>query len=253
MKIDYLNTLRDIPGFCAKFKNEVVGIWFTSSGKVTDYPTQRDYCLMPAYRAYLDILTRCIEICDLLGVAALESNMRKLQELAHLLDDPIVLGQSSRAGFEDLVTRIMSIFSIKVKAEIESSVSQLSKNETERLDEALHCYLEGCYFSTVAMAVTAIEYRLLEWMKKVNPSDAKLDDLTLGQLVHKCLTEEQYRSHLPKKYHPLLQLSNEYRVFSVHAKMEPINKRVAGSILSLSMEFLFDRSLLGSFSETGRK
>jgi hypothetical protein len=89
-------------------------------------------------------------------------------------------------------------------------------------------------------------------MKKVNPSDTKLDELTLGQLVHKCLNEEQYRSHLPKKYHPLIQLCNEYRVFSVHAKSESINKRIAGSILDLSMEFLFDSTLLGAFSEAGK-
>jgi hypothetical protein len=244
MKIDYLNTLRDIPGLCARFKNEVIRIWFTSNGKTIDYPTERYYCLMPAYRAYFDTLERCIEICDLLGVKSLETNISELRLIAHVLGGPISLSTVARVDFEDSVSRIISIFSAKVKAEIESSVSQLSKNETERLNEALHCYLEGCFFSTVAMAVTAIEYRLLQWMKKVNPSDSALDGLTLGQLVGKCLAEDPYKSLLPKKYHPLLQLSNEYRVFSVHAKSEPINKRIAASVSSLSIEFLFDSSLL---------
>jgi hypothetical protein len=36
---------------------------------------------------------------------------------------------------------------------------------------------------------------------------------------------------------------SEYRIFSVHAKPEMIDKRIASSILDLSMEFLFDGSL----------
>ncbi len=247
MKIDYLRKLRDITGICIRFQNEVVGLWFTSGGKLTDYASERDYCYMPAYRAHYDVLARCIEIVNLIGVTTIESesNIQKLQDLAHYLDNALALRNASRNGFEDIVNRMMAIFS-KGSVEIEKLLSPLSRNEEERLNEALHCYFEGCYFSTVAMAVTAIEYRLLRWMKEVNPSDTKLDELTLGQLVNKCLSQEEYRSRLPTKYHPLLQLCNEYRIFSVHAKTEEINKRIAGSILSLSMEFLFDSELLAN-------
>jgi hypothetical protein len=245
MKIDYLSTLREMGPLCARFKNEVVRLWFTSSsGKLVDYAAERDYCYAPKYRAYYDDLARTIEVSELLGIASLEPKREGLRQVVHYLADPENI--RGRANLEGLVTKIMNAFSLKVQTEINSLTSNLSANETERLDEALHCYLEGCYFSTVAMAVTAIEYRLLQWMKKVNPSDAALDGLTLGQLVGKCLTEEPYKSLLPKKYQPLLQLCNEYRVFSVHAKSEPINKRVASSVLTLSMEFLFDSSLLGT-------
>jgi exonuclease VII small subunit len=247
MKIDYLNGLRDLPDYCARFKREAIGFWFTLSGKPTDYPSERYFCYTPKYHAYYDRLASTIEISELIGIEALDSKRKMLQQITYKLIDPQTV--SAKETFEELLTRIMNTFN-EVKPEIERLVSELSKNETERLNEALHCYSEGCYFSTVAMAVTAIEYRLLQWMKTTNPSDTRLDELTLGQLVHKCLTEEQYKSTLPEKYHPLLRLCNEYRVFSVHAKSEPVNKRVAGSILTLSMEFLFDSSLLGKASPT---
>lgn len=56
----------------------------------------------------------------------------------------------------------------------------------------------------------------------------KLDKLTLGQLLSKCMNGLG---------------CSEYRIFSVHAKPEMIDKRIASSILDLSMEFLFDGSL----------
>lgn len=243
MKTNYLRQLYSLPDICAQFRREMIRDFFTSSdGRTADYQSNEFYCYTPKYRDYQDIIVRSVEICDLLGIQALEFQKSRLTEHAHGLGNPRSVRE--RKNFELHIAYIANTFS-EVRSTIVESVNRLDAREIERLDEALHCFLEGCYFSTVAMAVTAIEFRLLQWMKKVNPDESnKLDELTLGQLLSTCLNEQRYNNLLPKKYHPLLELCNEYRVFSVHAKSEQINKRLASSILGLSMEFLFDRSLI---------
>jgi len=49
----------------------------------------------------------------------------------------------------------------QLRSNLVESVNSLDAKEIERLNEALHCFLKGCYFSTIAMAVTAIEFTLL--------------------------------------------------------------------------------------------
>jgi hypothetical protein len=243
MKTDYLRLLYNLSDHCAQFKREIVRHFFTLiNGQTIDFQSNELYCFTPQYRDFLEPIVRSVEICDLLGIAALEVHKPRLMEFAHKLGDPESVRK--RQNFESYVTQIADTFS-KVRSTLIESVNSLNGNEIDRLNEAIHCFLEGCYFSTVAMSVTAIEFRILEWMKRITPDgSSKLEELTLGQLVGRILQDEEYRERLPKKYHPLLGLCNEYRVFSVHAKSEMINKRVASSILNLSMEFLFDKSLM---------
>jgi hypothetical protein len=64
--------------------------------------------------------------------------------------------------------------------------------------EAVHGLLERCRFSAVAMAVSAIEFRLLDFMKQLTPDAVELDRLPLGRLIEECLYDEKpYSAKLP--------------------------------------------------------
>ena len=120
----------------------------------------------------------------------------------------------------------------------------MNLNEIDRLNEAIHCFLEGCYYSSVAMSVSAIEFRLFSLMMSICP-DPKLKELTLGQLIREYLDDKQkYGSVIPKKHEPLLEHCNTYRIFSVHPKKEEINKPIASSILNMTFLFLLDKKLV---------
>jgi len=143
------------------------------------------------------------------------------------------------------VDYIKDVF-INAKDEIDKKISLLDPAEKERFNEAIHCFLEGCYYSTVAMSVSAIEFRLLNLMKSVNP-DPQLEELTLGQLIREYLDNKgKYKNIMPKKHESLLTLCNTYRVFSVHPKKEEIGKRIATSVLNLTFDFLLDEKLIGN-------
>jgi hypothetical protein len=225
-----------IPEMCGKLKQDTIKLWFTSGNLTMDSAVNKLYSYSPVYRKLYDPLVGAIQVSDLLGISNLESEQRELLTRASLLGDPL-----DRKQFEIHLNYISNVFTNNVTA-ISKELAKL-KPEIDRVNEAIHCLAEGCYFSTVAMAVTAIESRLLGWMQKVNPTDQS-DTLTLGQLVNKVVNEKQYSDKFPDKHKPLLQLCNQYRVFSVHPKAETITKRVASSILNLSLEFLFDESIV---------
>ena len=131
----------------------------------------------------------------------------------------------------------------RAKNEIREAISNLNPEEIDRLNEAIHCFLEGCFYSSVAMSVSAIEFRLFSLMVSMCP-DSKLEELTLGQLIREYLDNKQkYGSVIPKKHEPLLEHCNTYRIFSVHPKKEEINKPIASSILNMTFLFLLDKKL----------
>lgn len=238
MKQDYIATLAIVPELCTKLRQDTIRTWFTLLGSgITETASNKYYPFAPAYRKFYEPLSSAIEVCDLLGIPNLESEHPELLQRMALLGETL-----QRKEFETHLTYISTVFTNNAAA-ISNQLAKLRQTEIGRVNEAIHCLAEGCYFSTVAMAVTAIESRLLGWMQKVNLTD-QLDTLTLGQLVNKVMTEKQYSDVFPDKHRPLLQLCNQYRVFSVHPKTETINKRVASSILNLSLEFLFDENLV---------
>jgi hypothetical protein len=103
--------------------------------------------------------------------------------------------------------------------------------------------VEGCNYSTVAMAVSAIEFRLLNLMQSAKPNP-QLENYTLGQLIDEYLQNEaEYNNVIPKRHEHLLNLCNTYRIFSVHPKKEKITRAIATSIVNLTFAFLLDKEL----------
>ena len=242
MKEEYLESLVDAYSLCYSFKNDILNKFFRDKNynlRERSYDNPQ-YCYTPIFRENFEIIKRIAEISEMLGIKKLDRKKDKLVQNIILLQDPKSIEE--RKDFENLITEIASIFS-DASNEIKDKISLLSSDELDRLNEAIHCLFEGCYYSAIAMSVSAIEFKLLSLMTYGNP-EAKLDELTLGQLIREYLeNKKKYRNVIPKKHEPLLNYCNVYRIFSVHPKREEINKPTANSILNMTFMFLLDKNL----------
>ncbi len=237
-RINYLESLKRIVELCDRLREDTIRNYYNNE----DYTSNPYFCYYPHYRQRFDLLKGIAEICDIFGVKHLEGNKNNLRGRIQKLNDPAHL--SERREFEDNITYVKNIFQVS-ENEIRKRLSILSPIETKRLDEAIHCYLEGCNNATVAMAFSAIEYRLLALMKSVQPQGTKLDEMTLGQLIGEYLdNKEKYGNIVPQRHEPLLGLCNTYRIFSVNPKKETIIRPVTITALSSTLDFLLDPELI---------
>ena len=244
MKEDYLQNLLDMENLLSDFRDEVTKSFFTDrKGSTKDRVDFSEcyFCFHPTYRGFFDIIKRIVQVCDIFGIKHLEKEKETLDKLVYLLETPFNVER--KVGFDACLDEVEKRFS-DVKNEVKEKISLLNLDEMDRLNEAIHCFLEGCYYSAVAMSVSAIEFRLFSLMMSTCP-DPKLKELTLGQLIREYLEDKQkYGNVIPKKHEPLLEHCNTYRIFSVHPKKEKINKPIASSILNLSFLFLLDKKLI---------
>jgi hypothetical protein len=135
---------------------------------------------------------------------------------------------------------------------ITEKLNLFSCEECIRLDEAIHNFEEGCYYSSVIMAVSALESRLHFLFKQMDKKiySQSFENKTLGQLIqildpgmYKDPKFSKFKKIMGSKYRPLLELCNTYRIFSAHPKNEKIDRNVANSILNLTFLFLMDRDI----------
>jgi hypothetical protein len=136
-----------------------------------------------------------------------------------------------------------------VEPDICDKLSRLECTECIRLDEALVCFQSYCFYSSVVMAVSAVEYRIAEMIRR---SDAELylkhfQVATLGQFI-KVFQDDEYKDEkfqkikelMPVKHKPLVSLLNNYRVFAAHPKGQEITSQIAEAIIHLAFSFLTD-------------
>ncbi|NYT01076.1 MAG: hypothetical protein GKB99_05080 [Methanocellales archaeon] len=243
-RITYIDSLKHIGELCDKLKEDTVRNYYLEQ----DSTSNPDFCHYPHYRQRFDLIKRISEICDLFGVKNLEENKNKLMGCIRRLNDTRYLAK--RKEFEDNINSVKNIFQDSEK-EINEKLSFLSRIETKRLDEAIHCYFEGCNNSTVAMAISAIESRLLYLMKSAQPKEKKLDEMTLGTSISEYLdNKDKYSNVIPKRHEPLLELSNTYEIFSVHPKKETVARITTTTVLSSTLEFLLDSELIETPKES---
>jgi len=245
MKEDYLQQIVAMDTLCQSFRESVIDAFFRypigEGLKATVDLENKFFCFTPKYQTEFQIIKRIIEISDIFGIQMLERCKPQLMEHSYHLGNPESV--KSRENFEFHINEILLYF-YNAKDEITEKISLLNPAEIDRLNEAIHCFLEGCYYSSVAMSVHAIEFRLFSLMMAICP-DPKLEELTLGQLIREYLDDKQtYGSVIPKKHEPLLEHCNTYRIFSVHPKKEEINKPIASSILNMTFLFLLDKKLV---------
>lgn len=136
-----------------------------------------------------------------------------------------------------------------IEPDVSKKLSRLICRECHRLDEALVCCQNYCFYSSIVMAVSAVECRIIEMIRRSNEElfISHFAKSTLGQLIQ-VFDEDQYTSEefkeikklMPAKHKPLILLLNQYRVFSAHPTEEAITYQSAEAILHLSFKFLMD-------------
>jgi hypothetical protein len=249
MIADYFTPLQDMPTYCTRFKDWALKTFFTTKNQY-GHPQRGDtasaeswmynghYCYHPDYQRDLETIKRSIQLCHVFGIAKLTVMQPGLLDHAYALGHPEIV--KTRKEFESNLDAIGAAFASE-GFPIAGMISQLHASESERLLEAVHSLFEGCRFSAVAMAVSAIEFRLLDFMKQLTPDAGELDRLTLGQLIGECLDEKKpFSGRLPERHRPLLELCNKFRIFSVHPKTTLIGQNEAVSVINLAFSFILD-------------
>lgn len=236
MIIDYISTLNNIAAACDDFQKSIEHVYF-DKGKAKNCRST-NVTQHRVYRQYYSPINACVQICRFLNLR-IPNFEHEFYEAASSLD--------SNQENNDLETLRFNVEGLKLgfgglRENTSDFYQAFDEEERERINEAIHSYFEGCYYSTVAMSVSAVESRLLKLMCIVSPdSKGYLEKKTLGQLVFEYSKEkDKYNNVVPEKHKPLLDLCNTYRTFSVHPKKQKITPLVAGSILNLSLEFLTD-------------
>lgn len=202
------------------------------------------YHANPSVQSLLDWIEKYLICCKYLAinkysVDAMSDTLIKLRtpEAMHHYDD-----------FQKLLDQL-AVHIEFVESELHDKLSRLECQECTRLDEALVCFQNYCFYSAVVMAVSAVEYRIIELIKR---SDEQLylrnfRLATLGQLIQVFdddkYKEEEFRSIktlMPSRHKPLVSLLNQYRVFSAHPKDVVVTSQISEAILHLAFAFMTD-------------
>jgi len=207
----------------------------------------------PAIIALLQLMDKYIICCKVLDLDKYTTD--EMDNILIKLKHPKTLFDYKMFQIKIKRFRELSAF---LEANLKIKLEKLQCKECIRLDEAIVCFQNYCFYSTVIMAVSTVESRLHDIIKK-NESEIyssyrffgkiPFSKATLGMVVG--IFDEKnndakllcLKKLIPKKHKPLLGLLNEYRVFSAHLKdlkEEAITPKLAESILSLAIAFLTD-------------
>lgn len=158
---------------------------------------------------------------------------------------------------KDFKVHLDSIFEnidVIYNEEINEKLSKLTCQECIRLDEAITNFRNGCFSSSVIMAVSSVEARLHYLIKKKNKTLYKkyFETSPLGTLISlfdkngikfKDKKFNSLRKILPGEHSPLIEIFNIYRIYSAHPKDKNIPQKIAQSILNFTFVLLLDEKL----------
>jgi len=239
MFIDYLKHFGNAVEVCDDFKSKILALYFDGGKK--QQSSIENFVWVEGYRNYFIPLKACIQLYGILQFQSLGELQNAFYKAASGLENHKVI-QTLR-DFNLALNVVRACFNM-AEGEMQAFCSAFDAEEKQRINEAIHNYLEECCYSSVAMSVSAVESRLLKLMCIVRPnSKQELERKTLGQLLTEYAeNKEKYEEIVPEKHEPLLQLCNTYRIFSVHPKKHRIKPTIASSILNLAIEFLTDEN-----------
>jgi hypothetical protein len=149
-------------------------------------------------------------------------------------------------SLKDFKSFFSHVFGAHLDAEYKDKLRHFTDIEIMRLDESLITLKTGAYFSSIVMSVSAVEGRLHSIVKKDKPKLYKnfgLERAPLGALFEEIRTNKKLDSikkKLSEKYSHLINLCNQYRIFSAHPKKELMNYQDALSVFGLSISFLLE-------------
>lgn len=210
-------------------------------GKKTDSSCYVSHPAIQYLVSYLNRYALCFEFLDI-NIYALNKIRRLITDIERPENN-----QTLKEFKENLSSIIDEIKDDEKK--INEMVLRLTCEECIRLDEAINTYLINSFFSSVIMAVSAVESRFHHLIKNKNKVIYKkyFERATLGQIIQ-LFDDNSYKESkfkplkkiLPVKYKSLINVLNYYRVFSAHPKSKEISFKTAQSVLNFSFNFLLD-------------
>jgi hypothetical protein len=203
-------------------------------------------CELSCYRTNprIDVLLKMLEkfrLCNQM----LDSNRYFLEEYTTILTSlqhPETI--NSYEHFNESLERLSELIEILDK-NVQHKLNYLTCFECKRLDESLVDYSNHCKFSSIIMAVSAVEFRLHWMIRKIDEEryEKEFGEATFGQIIRQFTEDgksEEIKKILDPRHIPLIQLLNKYRILSAHPKIIDIPDVIADSIVSLSFAFLTD-------------
>lgn len=198
----------------------------------------------PAVNALLEWVEKYIICCKFL-----DTNRYSIDEMTDMLtklENPEIIGYYE--DFKSLIMKFKVIIEF-LEDDVSNKLERFTCLECKRLDEAIVCFQNYCFYACIIMAVSAVESRIHDMIRKKDKKlhSSNFEKATLGQLIQ-VFDENKYTNKkfqkikklIPNKHKPLIALLNQYRVFSAHPKEEPITAQIAESILYLSFTFMMD-------------
>lgn len=230
----YYNTIKLFDAIAFSFQNDVL------SSNLNPIIGKENLLLKQA--EFLQFLRNTVTVCSFFGVDTFDEKINSLNDDINELDNSLRMG--NKVGIKKALMVIRVCFSgserFSPQKELVKKIELLNEDEKTRLNEAFNCYVNDLYYSSIVMSVSSIESRLFSLMKSKN-TEARIDRMTLGELISEYLKNEaNYNNIIPKKHLPLLNYCNTYRVLSAHPKKEKITKSNATSIICMTCSFLFD-------------
>lgn len=244
-KKDYIDQFKNFDEHLDELEGEIeeIGVFDQKAEK----PIPK-FNFWPRIRHYTLMIETLPLFGELFNLDPINRNLSALRKsLACLTNDNIGRSEDDVVGsIEELRNRLWPM----IKEEVQDKASRINADEERRLDEALHNYKSGCYFSTVAMSVTAIESRMRCGMKEEGGEEIPIeygrefDELTLGQLIDEYReNKEEYNFFVPARFNNIFDLVNDYRIFSVHPKDVIVQKGDARSVLTNSFNLLIHEEM----------
>ena len=181
------------------------------------------------------------------------SILERLHVLSELLDIPVAdfdhsfkdieqpLCIEDEKVFREKFTRIRKVF-LQNRVAYKRKLSTLSPSQKKTLDEALHCYFEKCYHSSIVMAISSIESKISDYITSMNRG-LDVERQMLSQVIEDYLNNREYYHRVFEDHEELLRLCDRYRLLSPHPQEGGVNKNKAAAIIHLVFEFLFDCAL----------
>lgn len=239
MAIDYINKLEHIEDQCDQFDRFMRHIFAETKHKWWYTYNLRNLVNSPSYRQLFDPIKESVDLCKIIKVKFPEHGEKMFYESAIELESSEELKTYEK--FQEPLQKLKVCFSV-IKEQIQAFCSSFDDVERERMNEAIHNFIHRCNYSCVAMSVSAVESRLLQLMVMANSgSTAKLEELTLGNLVNEYIrNKEKYKNIVPEEHETLLGLCNTYRIFSVHPKKQKLTDHKTNAVFSLTIVFLTD-------------
>lgn len=236
MLIDYIANFGKALELCEEFERRVTSVFFRD-GTVDN--TNRDLADDVFYYELILPLKACFNLyCIFCPHHLGEYEPFAIEQMQRLAKPEIPV---KLQGIVNNLKTLKTAFG-SARKEMEEISTSFDTEEKLRMNEAIHNYFEGCTNSCIAMAASTVESRLLKLMSRANPEVvSELENKTFGLLISEYTQHKKvYKSIVPKRHESLLELCNEYRIFSVHPKRKVIRKTILNSIFNLSLEFLTD-------------